>query len=301
MRNTRIVAGVLAIVFALPYVVLKILWTAGVGIGVNDPDLLHQPGMVTANAFTGLLEVVGIATAVALIRPWGMRIPAWLLLFPMWVGTGLLAPFVVMVPVAFGADVFYADAVQTDGALASWVHPMVYGGFALQAIALFVAFAGYARERWANVLNGRTDAVLAGPTHRLQRLLATVVCVMAGASAIIMLAGAFSDTFVQGVAKFVGAAAALSAVAGLLLLVHRVRPGGSHWWAVVLIWLGSAGMFATGGFEVLIAALTLADGDTPATLGGRELLSLFQMLAAIIAGTVAAFALSERDWEARVA
>ncbi len=296
----RTVAGVLAIAFAVPYVVLKILWTAGVGVGVTDPELLNQPGMATANAVTGLLEVAGIALALALIRPWGMRIPLWLLLFPLWVGTGLLAPFAVIVPVAFGADLFYPNVVETSGELAPWVHPTVYGGFALQGIALFVAFAYYARDRWGTVLNGRTDDVPTGPTQRLQRLLTNVVCVMAGAGAVLFLVRMFGGTFLDGLASLVSAVVAVAAAVGLILVVHRVRPQGSYWWAVVLAWFGTAGMFAFGVFDLLIAALTLAGGETPPAMGSRELLVLFQMLAAMIAGLVAAFALSERGWEARV-
>lgn len=300
MTRTRTIAGVLAIAFALPYLVLKVLWTAGVGIGVSDPELMRQPEMVSANAFTGLLELTSVGLALALIRPWGMRIPAWLLLFPLWVGTGLLAPFVAIVPIAYTADLIDGNAVSSSGELAAWVPAMVYSGFALQAIALLVAFTLYARERWDRVLRGRTSDVASGPTHALQRLLVIVVAVLAAIGIAYQAATLPGGTFVSALQNALSITLSVIAVCGLLMLVRFWRPAGRFFVAVALTWLGTAGMFAFGVFDLLINVLTVAAGDAPEPLGAREIVVLLDMLGAIVGGMVAAFLLTERDWEARV-
>jgi hypothetical protein len=288
----RKIAGWIAVAAAIPYLVLKALWVAGVGIGVNDQALMDSSGMVAANAVTGLLEVVGVVVALAFLMPWGMRVPSWLVLFLMWVGTGLLAPIAVMTPIALTAELLSPDAVSSSQALAAWVPWVVYAGFTVQAIALFTAFFFYAKQRWGNVLRGAVAEVPAGPTHRLQRLLALVAGGLAVGGAVPAVAGLASSSTLNEVLQR-GAFIALAAlvVTGLLMLMRALPAPAMR--AAALTWVGSAGLFATGALMLLLSVGTPTEPLDAHTV--------IQMLAGTLAGALAAFAMAERDWETRVA
>ena len=95
---------VLGSVAAAPYVALKTYWSCGGRAGLADgfdvvgefekngaPDALvwlERHGI----DFTAVLALTGVMLAFALVRPWGRRLPRWLLLTPAWAGT-LLIPY----------------------------------------------------------------------------------------------------------------------------------------------------------------------------------------------------------------
>ncbi len=88
-------AAWISAVCCLPYLVLKVVWTVGIPVGVTDRSVLHGHGWAAANAVMAAIELAGLLLVLALTRPWARRLPAWLLLFPVWVGTGLLFRVVV--------------------------------------------------------------------------------------------------------------------------------------------------------------------------------------------------------------
>src|SRR4051812_33528330 len=79
----------------LPYLFLKVVWTLDQPVGVTDSAQLHSNESVAGNAVMAMIQLVAVVLVLALVRPWGRRAPTWLLLLPVWVGTGLL--FQVMV------------------------------------------------------------------------------------------------------------------------------------------------------------------------------------------------------------
>ncbi|TMR22995.1 hypothetical protein ETD86_09655 [Nonomuraea turkmeniaca] len=143
----RITAAIIAIAAMVPYLTLKVLWLTGSSVGVADPSLMSDPAMVGLNAMTFGMDAVGLVLALAFTMRWGMRLPAWLVLLPLWVGTGLLSVVVATAPlavVASGLEVFSGGPIQ------AWVYLMVYGGFMGQGVGLMTAFALYASAggRW---------------------------------------------------------------------------------------------------------------------------------------------------------
>jgi len=75
-------------------------------------------------------------------------VPAVLVLIPVWVGTGLLAPIALGVPLGLAAQAIAGGSpVPAHNGLHGWVYAVVYGGFAVQAVCLLTAFALYARDR----------------------------------------------------------------------------------------------------------------------------------------------------------
>lgn len=229
----RPVLGYVAVVGMLPYLFLKLFWIAGVEIGVPQAGLMTAPVMRMANAFTAALEIAAIVVVLALTHRWGLRVPAWLILLPMWVGSGLLAPIVVSFP-AIAADLATAPA---GSGLAPWVVPLVYSSFAWQGIALLTAFTLYARVRWASAFGGSSPTRGPGPIAVTGAVLALVV-------AVAEFVTAFDDRLrlANTVLAVVEATAALAAVVGVVVLGAR----GRTWLTTVLLWTGSATLFATG-------------------------------------------------------
>src|SRR5262245_55257058 len=133
MRITRQTTGYLAIAFMLPYLALKIAWLTGNSIGFKDASLVSKPGMMVANALSFAMDFVAVGLALTFAHRWGLRVPAWLVLFPMWVATGFLAPTVVIAPIAIIAQVSASSpAPSTDSMLQPWVGPVVGVSFAGQ-------------------------------------------------------------------------------------------------------------------------------------------------------------------------
>ena len=160
-------AAWISAIFCLPYLVLKVVWAFGVPLGIADRSVLDSDGWVAANALMAAIELAGLLVVLALIRPWSHRLPAWLLLFPVWVGPDFSskssAPrWSACSPPSRGWEA-RPRGVPTVG-----VRDDVFG-LRGQGIALAIAFACHVRGRWGGLLSTRTDEVLRGtPTGGVQ-------------------------------------------------------------------------------------------------------------------------------------
>lgn len=255
----RLVVGYAAVLGTLPYLALKGAWLSGSGIGVLDRSRFEGTSMYVLNTVTAGMDLVAIVVALAFTHSWGLRVPAWLVLVPIWVGTGLLAPIALATPIAGIGSVVAAggdDAATTTSAfLEPWVQPMVYAGFAWQGVTLIVAFVLYARTRWTEVFITRTADVVRGATHSVQVVLANGAAVLAfgvaalhlawasggtvGLSAEAVAARGWTSYLVEGIYALMALAAAL----GILALVHR-RGGERLWVPLAVTWLGAGAVFA---------------------------------------------------------
>jgi hypothetical protein len=254
------VAGWAAAAALSVYVGLKVLWVLGIDVGVVSRGTVSERAWVLENAVTALIGVVGVLVALVTVRPWGMRVPLWLVAIPMWAGAGLLAPFVVVIPLALLLLAFgwwTPPPAASDGSgleLATWVFGAVYGSFALGGTALLVALAGYARHRLAGLrlVTGPPRLPDAGdPAGRPELPLAW----LALALGLVAVAGRVSSggDALQRLVGAVDAAQTLAAVLGLLALLYV---GGRA--ALVATWLGAGGLLAKGFLGM------------PAALSGQE-------------------------------
>jgi hypothetical protein len=276
----------------LPYLALKVAWLAGSEIGMADPSALSDPAYMVANAITLLLDAFVVVLASALTCDFGRRLPAWLLLPPLWLATGLLGPIVALLPMTLTLVNGRARGASRD-ALESWVYAVVYLGFTVQGLLIGVAFALYAARRWPAVLGGRLGAGPTSPLLPVQRVLAGGLGALAAVVAALNLAYALGiraglqgladrQTAIDRVTLGVYAGFALLVVVGLPTLVVR-RP--ARWPAglpLALTWLGSGAMTGWGlyflaistrdqsltgpGLTVLVAVKTMA-GAAAAVLG----------------------------------
>ena len=308
MQVARLIAGYGAIVFMLPYLALKIAWLSGNPIGFNDETLVGKPGMVAANAISFGMDFVAVGLALTFAHRWGLRVPAWLVLFPMWVASGFLAPAVVVVPIAIITRALAGNpAPSTDAMLEPWVGRLVSASFAGQGAALIVAFVLYVRVRWADRLRSSTAA--GGATHPVQVILATVASLMAVTAGGLHLVWAFGGTaglshraISERTAQLyllhgVWGLMCIAGAAGILTMVHWCRHAPFKL-LLALTWIGAGSMFAWGLWTVILFLFGITIGRRAADgMALYNALGVVKLTAGTLIGLVTLVLLAGREVE----
>ncbi|WP_410647223.1 hypothetical protein [Amycolatopsis sp. cmx-4-54] len=239
ISSARLIVCYAAILGTLPYLTLKASWVTGGGLGLRDPSFVDSDLMVFANLATGGMDVVAVLLALAFTYSWGRRIPAPLVLFPIWIGTGLLAPIVLDLPVIV-ADLSTAQLDEMP--LENWVWAVVYGGFAWQGILLLTAFVLYARDRWWFVVTGTVKPGTIGAAGLLGIAAALITAI--GHSIWASGTGGIAARGQDVVLAVLGVLAAIA-----LANVSR----GRFWPRLVLVWTGAGAMAGTGAWGLFTA------------------------------------------------
>ncbi|MFE5943468.1 hypothetical protein [Streptomyces sp. NPDC056480] len=266
----------LAILACLPYISIKIAWVAGseIGIPAGSALLEHRRLLAVANSVSVLADVLVIVLALLLTRPWGRRVPAWLLALPMWAATGLLAPIMAGYPTQLAVALVTGDeqaAAPAEPFLHSWVFAVVYGGFILQGLSLGTLFVLYARDRWGRLWSGRLgelSARVSGPGVRTTALVAAAVALLPLTLHVRRLFGATEGLSPRQIAErdtdftvleFQGSVFVVVAVALTLCLVLR-RPARLKVRTVLaLAWTGSGAVGCWGAYLSLVALMPETD------------------------------------------
>lgn len=277
--TTRWTISLLAIAGTLPYLTLKLLWLSGHRIGIADPDFGHGTTLLVANALTMALDVVAALLALVFVTRWGRRLRARTVLVPMWVGTGLLAPIVLVVPLQHLVPTTTDPAREAP--LEDWVYLLVHGGFAWQGVFLLAGFALYADRRWGGRLGWRRPAgrTVATGVAAAPALAGTALAALATAT---RLPGAPPP---QAVGLGVDLAMVAAAAVGLLLLSGRVGGRAPGWVGTLLTWTGSAAMaaWATYSLAVLLVPNELVVGT--GVRWGDVLIEATRLGAGVLAAT----------------
>ncbi|MCI1775847.1 MAG: hypothetical protein LKI04_17655 [Paenibacillus lautus] len=176
----RRIGGYGAAMSVLPYLLIKIAWTLGFFMPTEQ---MGDASWRAINAATVVLAMIGILLALAFSMSWGERLPAWLVALPIWMGTGLLVPMLLLAPV-LGPAAMTRD--KEAGAADVWVYEQFFVMISLVGvgICLPLALAGYARTRWPEAFGTFMDyRDLPGNTLKLQQTLAKLVvagCILLG-------------------------------------------------------------------------------------------------------------------------
>lgn len=277
--RARLAICAAAIVACTPYALLKIAWIAGSSIGIVDAqsaDVIHSTEYRVGNALTLGLELGAVAVVLGLT--FARRLPPLLVVGPIWIGTGLLAPLCVALPIGLAAQaVVGGSPAPDDGGLHGWVFVLVYGGFIVQAPLVIAAFALHLGARWRWVLGLGAGDIAPGPTYPLQLLMARTGLVVAALVAAVQLLwaidpGSFAapagfDTAAQRTFLLVGGLFPLVGAMGTLALVRRPRAG-SLLVPLAAAWAGSAAAFVSillpaaelGRFETFVDGVTSLTG-----------------------------------------
>ncbi|WP_329394022.1 hypothetical protein OHA45_09715 [Streptomyces lydicus] len=313
VRTTRTVLRVTTLAACVPYLTLKIAWIAGSRIGIPEGSALRRDGnsLMALNALTVLMDAAVIVLAFLLTRPWGQRVPSWLLALPMWCATGLLAPIVAVFPAQTLAAAVRggppgAGGGSPDALLAPWVWSLVYTGFIVQALALGTLFVLYARERWAHLWRGRIGTLPDSPTRPARRLTAAAVAVLSllpatthllwasGSSTGLNAARAASTDLDSRLNDAGYVLFALLTAVGALALGY----GRSHRVPLLLplaaTWIGSGALAGWGGWLTL-TTLSVSAGDPKLPSPLLSLTYAVQMIVGMLVAVAGAHFFAERE------
>ncbi|TCC47426.1 hypothetical protein E0H75_21820 [Kribbella capetownensis] len=294
--STQQAAGYVTVAAMMPYLSIKTAWLLGSDIGVVQTGLMRTAPFVVGNLITAVMEVTGAALALALVHRWGRRLPVWLVLFPLWVAGGLLAPVMLAAPLGFLAGNTVAPAADgpIDG-LQGWVYGVVYAGFILQGTGLGVAFTLHIRARWAHLLRARLGFPASRSANQVRLIVAFSVLVALVVAARLFWAfggstGLTSEvragrSVAQRALDVSTASLALAGLLGLLILVsHRPRAIRA-WGPLVAAGLGAGAMFCSGGYQLI---LLIAPSSPFDATGGRwfGLLICAQVVAGLLGAIV---------------
>lgn len=282
--SLRAVVCYVTIAACLPYLALKALWLFGYSTGTANAagagemvDLRHIAG----NLVTVVMELVAIVLVVALTYSWGQRLPAVVVLVPIWVGTGLLTPIALGLPLGLVAQALVGGSPAPAGnGLDGWVYAVVYGGFIVQAAGLLAAFLGHALHRWPEVFRTRTTQLRAiAPRNRR---LATIAAAIAAGYAALLVAWSVAGRSWGGPAGFdtvaqrtfllsTGLVVLVGVIAVLVLVWHRGQ--GRILIPLTLAWIGTGVTVTSGPTQVALsnhgdASLLLVVASLAAALAG---------------------------------
>ncbi|MFK4802900.1 hypothetical protein ACI3K5_29940 [Streptomyces sp. MPA0124] len=308
-RARRLLRAV-AVVACLPYLGLKAAWIAGSHVGIPAGSVLleHRGTMAVANGLTVLLDSCVIVLTLVLTRPWGVRVPAWALAFPVWVATGLLAPIMAGYPLqlltrAFGSDTAAAPGGGSASFLHPWVFAVVYTGFIVQGLALGALFALYARARWGHLWRGRMRDLPGRAVAAPYRAVAVVGAVLATFPLAVRLYWACGGTAGLGAGERIDGFRVLegmhvaflaAAVAGTLVLALRRAPRLPVTVPLASAWVCSGAAACWGGW-VLLATLMPADDPADRPTTPMVLTYAGQMTVGLLLASVGAHFLTRRS------
>ncbi|MET9764008.1 hypothetical protein ABZ016_33985 [Streptomyces sp. NPDC006372] len=311
LSRPRRVLRTVAVLSCLPYLGLKTAWVAGSHVGIPDGSGLldDRVGMAVINGLSVLLDSAVIVLALVLTRPWGLRVPAWLTAFPVWVATGLLAPITAGFPAQLVVKAFGSGGTpgaEREPFLHEWVFTVVYSGFILQGLALGALFVLYAHDRWGHLWRGRVWEVPVGAVGAAHRALAVAAAVLAllpltlhvlwacGAGAGLSEGRAADRGGDFHVLEAVFVVFLVAAVTGGLLLAFRRFPALPVSVPLGLAWVGSGAVACWGGWLALAplgGAADLADRPTPL----MNLAYAGQMLVGLLVAAICVYSFAERS------
>ncbi|MGW5849429.1 hypothetical protein ACWFQ8_15990 [Streptomyces sp. NPDC055254] len=265
--RARPVLGALAVTAAVPYLTLKAAWLAGSHMGIPAGSVLREPGpfLAVANAVTLAMDACVILLVLVLTRPWGLRVPAWLLAVPVFVATGLLTPILLgfsgqllVRALGFGAETDGGTGGQAPF-LDDWVTDVVYTGFAVQGLALAGLFAPYAQERWGRLWRGAPGERLPSSTG-VMAAAAAVTGAAVGGTYLYWTFGGTAGLAAERAASWSAEASVGAALHGLCALtagavaVLLARGGGRGARSLAVAWTSSAATACWGLWMLLASA-----------------------------------------------
>jgi hypothetical protein len=270
LLKLRRLSGNGAAIAITPYLLIKIVWTIGLFLPNEEMGDLNWR---IINAVTAVLAAIGILLAMAFSRPWGERLPAWLVALPIWVGTGLLVPMVLIAPI-LGPAAMIRD--QETGAADFWIYEQIFVMISLIGIGILLplALAGYAKSRWPEALRGTTYyKELPGHTRHLQITLARIIAVGCVLLGVVKIYWAIGGTYAinssniggrdvwwhlltlsMGVWSLIGAW-------GILVIVTR-RGSKKFLLPMAAAWISSGGLFSNNLYSAL-SSVRLGASATP--------------------------------------
>jgi hypothetical protein len=250
-----------------PYLLIKISWVVGALSGLLPrTEHLSVAGFVVLSVVTIGMSAAGIVLALALVRPWGERIPAVVVLSCAWIGCGLLVP---MIPYAV-LDTLLSGGDEVPGsdapAMPSWEASLIQISFIGMGVGLAVALPLYLRARWPAALTGRVaDSLASGVLRPGPVMLALAGSLLAGVLDLFWAAGGTAGLRFPAAREpawhLQAANAGIWSFAGAwgVWVIARARSAVPLWIPVSASWLASGFLVAWGGWKLPFAVYQAAD------------------------------------------
>ncbi|WTW91966.1 hypothetical protein OG216_00540 [Streptomycetaceae bacterium NBC_01309] len=272
-----------------PYLVIKVVWVTGSLIGVAPIGSgFNRAGWIALNTVTIGMAGIGIALALALVRPWGMRIPGWLVAFCAWTGAGFLVSILPYAVLTTALDSGGGSPKAGDGdgpSMPGWEAALVQFSFIGMGLGLALALPAYLR-RWPAVFAAR-----AGDFHRSTVPWAPALAAVVGLAWLYWALGgslglahpAERDT--DGyLLNAVGAFWALAGSAAAWLSVRGRTVRLSRRWLSAVGWLGSGSLFAWSAWKLPFTLYVGLTEPTDVTLPENYAVAAVLHVAAVAAG-----------------
>jgi hypothetical protein len=291
------IAGYGAALTMTPYLLIKISWVIGALSGLLPrTEQLSVAGYVVLNMVTIGMAATGILLALALVRPWGQRIPALAVLSCAWIGCGFLVPMIPYMLLETLLSTGDGTSDPESSIMPAWEGPLIEVSFLGMGLGLAIALPFYLQGRWPAAFAGRVrrgDAS-AGPSegHKPRvAMFAMLGAVVVGVLNLDWAAGGtiglrHPDARELGWYLQVGNAGiwSLAGAWGVWVLL-RARSAIPLWIPVTMSWLASGFLVAWGCWK-LPFALYLSVGSEMGTVWPEQLgVAAAQFLLSIAAGT----------------
>jgi uncharacterized membrane protein YjfL (UPF0719 family) len=188
--RVRRTAGFAAAATMSLYLAVKVTWVLGTLAGAAPQELeSNLPEWITLNTVTIAMAALGVTLGLALAQPWGMRVPASLVILFAWTASGFLVsmlPYTALSALLDAAGIRAEVPSGTDAGepvLPQWETSLISVGFAGMALGLLVAVPLYMRERWPHAFTGTTGDLRRA--MRPPRVLPVAALAAAGVSAVL--------------------------------------------------------------------------------------------------------------------
>jgi len=280
-----------------PYFVMKIFWTIdGLrGGGLHEQAWSHLD-WAAVNALTVAMSGLAILLGLALAQRWGLRVPAWLMLLPAWIGMGFLVPMIPLIPILALVNLD-TGATAVEPQMAAWEVGLLSVSFAGFALGMAIAAPVYALRRWPEAFSGRAVAERPGVCVTLARL-AAALCVALGLPQLFWALGA---TFGLNGATLDSRDAqwhllnansgvwALSAAWGAWALTRQAGRA-----PLLLSWLASGFLFAWGSWKAVFSFAVTPEFPPPEQPWILTLQNHFGAVAGLLILVVVVLTVSDR-------
>ncbi|MEU6279942.1 hypothetical protein [Streptomyces sp. NPDC047028] len=239
----------------VPYLVIKVSWVVGSLLGLLPVGRGFSLGeWLVLNTITIGMAAAGITLGLALVRPWGMRIPGRLVGFVAWVGSGFLVSILPFVVVSALVGSGGSGDSGGDAALPGWEAVLLECSFVGTGIGLALALPAYLWRRRPPALRRpvRSGTGTSG-TPPWPAVAAAVTGLAWSYWAVGGTLGiAHRDERPADWHVLVGVSAcwALAASAAVLALVRRPAARLPYPLLLAVAWLGSGSMFAWSGWRL---------------------------------------------------
>ncbi|QKV91701.1 hypothetical protein HUT19_08025 [Streptomyces sp. NA02950] len=276
-----------AAVALTPYALIKVSWVVGSLLGlVPIGEGFDLAGWVVLNTVTIGMAAIGIALALALVRPWGMRLPGRPVMFCGWVGSGFLVsvlPYAVLTAlVDSGGGDRGGDRGDGGPGMPGWEAFLVQFGFVGMGLGLAVALPAYLRRRRPDAFTGRVSVRV--PWAAGLAAVVGAVWLYWAFGGTLGIAHPARRTTDGAVLTGLGALWALAGAAALLLLSRPPQPRPARRLPLALCWLGSGSLFAWSGWKLPFTLFVALAQPAGATLPEDPSVALVLHGTAVVAG-----------------